>query len=226
LFTEWQRDHPINRHLALQNVTIEKAVGVEPNGKFQKLASSFGDPLVLLSESERQKVLIVTFDTTTTDLPLRVAFPIMLANAIRYLSEAQTGERWQSPAIGSILTPADLVKYASGSDGTNSLRAVVDPGGGKISIETEGALVPVAKAGFYRGELKSGETVPLFAASVASPVESQIKPSKTLPLHSKEPLAEIKGGLRLGFEPWFLLAFVGLVLSVAEWVLFHRRVIE
>ncbi len=138
----------------------------------------------------------------------------MLANAIRYLSEAQTGERWQSPAIGSILTPADLAKYVSAGDGTNSLRAVVDPDGGKISIEAEGALVPVAKAGFYRGELKSGETVPLFAASLASPVESQIKPSRTLPLRSKEQLAEIKGGLRLGFEPWFLLALVGLILGV------------
>ena len=228
LFTEWQRDHPINRHLALQNVSIEKAAAVEPNAKFQKLAASFSDPLVLLSENERQKVLVVTFDTATTDLPLRVAFPIMLANAIRYLSEAQTGERWQSPAIGSILTPAELAKYASGSatEATNALRAVVDPDGRKISVESEGALVAVAKAGFYRGELKSGETVPLFAASLASPVESQIKPSKTLPLHSKDQLAEIKGGLRLGFEPWFLLAFAGLVLTGVEWVLFHRRVIE
>ena len=228
LFTEWQRDHPINRHLALQNVSIEKAAGVEPNAGFQKLASSFGDPLVLLSESEHQKVLVVTFDTATTDLPLRVAFPIMLANAIRYLSEAQAGERWQSPGIGSILTPVDLVKYGSDSAGqaTNALRAVVGPDGGKIPVEAEAALVPVAKAGFYRGELKSGETFPLFAASLASPVESQIKPSPTLPLRSKQPLAEIKGGLRLGFEPWFLLAFVGLVLSVAEWMLFHRRVIE
>jgi hypothetical protein len=226
LFTEWQRDHPINRHLALQNVSIEKAVGVEPNTKFQKLASSFGDPLVLLSESEGQKVLVVTFDTTTTDLPLRVAFPILLANAIRYLSEAQTGERWQNPAIGSILTPADLAKFVSAGDGTHSLRTVVGPDGGRIPVEAVGALVPVAKAGFYRGELKSGETVPLFAASLASPVESKIKPSKTLPLRSQEQLAEIKGGLRLGFEPWFLLALMGLILSVTEWALFHRRVIE
>ncbi len=226
LFTEWQRDHPVNRHLALQNVSIEKAAGVSPNPNFQKLAASFGDPLVLLSENEQRKVLVVTFDTTTTDLPLRVAFPIMMANAIRYLSEARTGERWQSPAVGSILTPADLAKYLAATDATNSLRTVVDPDGGKISVVAEGALVPVTQAGFYRGELASGETVPLFAASLASPVESQIKPSKTMPLRSKEPLAEIKSGLRLGFEPWFLLAFAGLVLSVTEWVLFHRRVIE
>src|SRR5439155_10973368 len=47
LFTEWQRDHPINRHLALQNVGIEKSVGTEPNPKFQRLAVSFNDALVL-----------------------------------------------------------------------------------------------------------------------------------------------------------------------------------
>src|SRR5206468_12489368 len=75
LFTEWQRDHPVNRHLALQNVTIEKAVGIEPNAAWQKLASSFNEPLVLLREAPDGNTLVIAFDTSTTDLPLRIAFP-------------------------------------------------------------------------------------------------------------------------------------------------------
>jgi hypothetical protein len=224
LFTEWQRDHPINRHLALQNVGIEKSVATEPNPKFQRLAVSFNDALVLLREDEQQRVLVVAFDTSTTDLPLRVAFPILMANAIRYLAGSEQGESWLNPPIGSILSAADLAKYAPGIGGP--LRAVIAPDGARFSVETEGALVPVSQAGFYEGETKSGEKVPLFAASLASPSESKIKPSKALPLRSSRPIAEIKQGFRLGFEPWFFLGLVGLLLSTLEWGLFHRRTIE
>src|SRR4029077_9835649 len=59
LFTEWQRDHPVNRHLALQNVGIEKRASVEPDASWQKLAANFSDPLVLLREDADRKVLVV-----------------------------------------------------------------------------------------------------------------------------------------------------------------------
>src|SRR5262249_36854602 len=100
LFTEWQRDHPVNRHLALQNVAMEKAIGVEPNAASQKLAASFNEPLVLLRETPTNKSLVITFDTSTTDLPLRVAFPILVANSIRYLAGNDDRERWVNPPLG------------------------------------------------------------------------------------------------------------------------------
>ena len=68
--------------------------------------------------------------------------------------------------------------------------------------------------------------VPLFAASLANASESRIKPAMALPLRGSQPLAEIKEGFRLGFEPWFFLALIGLLLSTIEWALFHRRAIE
>lgn len=224
LFTEWQRDHPIARHLALQNVSIEKAIGTEPNPRFQRLAVSFNDPLLLLREDEQHHVVVVTFDTSTTDLPLRVAFPILMANAIRYLAGSEHAESWSNPPIGSILSATDLAKYTSGA--ADLLRSVIAPGGAKVSLETEGALVPVSQVGFYEGETKSGEKVPLFAASLASPSESKINPATALPLRSSQAIAEINQGFRLGFEPWFFLALVGLLLSTLEWGLFHRRTIE
>jgi hypothetical protein len=84
----------------------------------------------------------------------------------------------------------------------------------------------VARAGFYRAETVTGETNVLFAANLSSPRECRTAPSETLPLRSKQPIAEIKEGFRLGFEPWVVLAFLAAALTVTEWVLFHRRVIE
>jgi Ca-activated chloride channel family protein len=228
LFTEWQRDHPVNRHLALQNVAIEKAIGVEPNAAWQKLAASFNEPLVLLRETPERYTLVITFDTSTTDLPLRIAFPILVANAIRHLAGAETGERWVNPQMGSLLTSSEVTKLAAASSAeTNTmLRAVLAPDGARIPLEATGGLVPVSRAGFYRAETSSGETNALFAANLSSPRECRIQPGETLPLRSSKPIAEIKEGFRLGFEPWMMLALLAAVLSVTEWVLFHRRVIE
>jgi len=224
LFSEWQHDHPVNRHLALQNVAIEKALGVEAGPAFQRLASSFNEPLVLLRETPEQKTLVVTFDTTTTDLPLRVAFPILIANAIHYLAGSDNVERWVNPPLGGLLTAGELVKYSSA--GTNAtLRAVIGPDGTRTVLDAR-ALVPVTHAGFYRAETSADETNILFAANLSSARECRTAPSATLPLRSQQPIPEIKQGFRLGFEPWAVLAFLAAGLLVTEWVLFHRRVIE
>src|SRR6185436_3490156 len=95
----------------------EKAIGVEPNPAFQKLAASFSDPLVLLRETPGQRTLVIAFDTSTTDLPLRVAFPILIANAIRYLHGEETTERWVNPRIGTLLTRAEVGKLTAGLEG-------------------------------------------------------------------------------------------------------------
>jgi hypothetical protein len=224
LFTEWQHDHPINLHLALQNVTIAKAVSLQGSESFQKLAASFTDPLVLLKEEQQRKVMVVAFDTSNSDLPLRVAFPIMIANAIRYLSGAESGESWANPQTGSVVTVSDLSKYFS-KEQTN-LHAIIAPEKQVIPIGAAGSTVSVDKTGFYRANNGTNEPTPLFAASLADAAESRIKPSATLPLKSKQPLAELKQGFRIGFEPWVFLVLAGIVLSSVEWVLFHRRVIE
>ena len=220
MFTEWQRDHPVIRHLALQNVGIEKALAVERTADFQELAASFNDPLVLLKETPTNKALVITFDTSTTDLPLRIAFPIMVANAIRYLHGADMSERWVNPAVGTILSSDEVSEYVNSS---NALSAVITPDGQRIPA---GALVPVRHAGFYRAEFGNGETNALFAANLSHGRECKVQPAEKLPLRAKGELAEIKQGFRLGFEPWVLLTFLAAALSVSEWVMFHRRIIE
>lgn len=225
LFTEWQRDHPVNRHLALQNVGIEKCASVEPDASWQKLAANFSDPLVLLREDAARKVLLVTFDAEGSDLPLRVAFPILIANAVRYLAGADTSERWVNPAMGSILVKSDLARFA-GNETNVALKAVITPSGARIAVDGESPLVPIGEAGFYRGESVSGGTNVLFAANLSNARECRIKPGERLPLFSKQPIVEIQEGFRLGFEPWIVLITLAMILSVTEWVMFHRRLIE
>lgn len=225
MFTEWDRAHPVNRHLALQNISIERAVAVERTDKFVPIATSFNDPLVLLNETPEGKRMVVAFDPNTSDLPLRIAFPIMIANAVRYLSGADSGDRWESPPLGSILTGADIAKYET-AGGTNSFDRVYAPGDEVIVTTSANALVPVQRAGVYRGGDGGTNRYSLFAANLNSKAESRIAPAEKIPLKSKEPIVELKQGMRFGMEAWFTLVFAALILSAVEWGLYHRRVIE
>jgi len=74
--------------------------------------------------------------------------------------------------------------------------------------------------------LDGGEQLPLFAANLTNRRESGIAPSEELPVQSEQPLALITEGFRLGAEPWGVLAALAFMLSMAEWFLFHRRIIE
>ncbi len=228
LFTEWQREHPVNRHLALQNVSVEKCVRVEARAPWQRLASSFDDPLLLLREDAERRVLVVTFDPEASDLPLRVAFPMLVANAVRHFAQHDSSAQGIAPRLGTRLGIPELpvVPGHPGASTNEAIQAVLTPGGVQIPVASGTPVVPVLEAGFYRGVDGTGRTNALFAANLINERESRIQPSATIPLRSKAPIPELREGLRLGFEPWVALTLLAGVLSVAEWVLFHRRIIE
>ncbi len=229
VISDWEREHAVNRHLALKNVVIDKAARIEQATNFTALVSSFGHPLVLVNETESRRVMVVGFDTLASDFPLRVSFPIMMANAIRYLAGIESGDQWLNPGLGEILGPEQVRGYSCAvgvAAETNRIVAVIGPDGERSLLDDAASLVNVDCIGFYRGETAGLATNILFAANLSNRAESRIAPSDTLPLTSDTPIQEIKDGFRLGMEPWFFLIVLAIILSAAEWLLFHRRIIE
>lgn len=228
LITQWDREHPVNRHLQWTNITIESAKKLPNILGFEPIVRSFDDPLVLFEEGPGRQTMVVAFDTASTDLPLRIAFPLLIANTVRYMAQSDEGGPWESARIGSHLTAADVDRYGSRAAGervkwTRVLRPgePAAPEGGMA-----GGLIAVDRAGVYRLVTEDGKLVPAFAANLSSRRESRIAPSETLPIASDAPLPEITEGFRLGLAPWFVLTLAALGLIVTEWVLFHRRVVE
>ena len=248
LITDWERNHPINRHLALQNVTIRSARKITAPDSFLPLIRSFDDPLLLLEESkpanapaevaEKRKVLIFAFDPLASDLPLRVAFPILIANAVHYLQGGDSRDGWMNPAVGQSFSSTDLAAFrtqrvANGfvhlknSAATGRITKILRPDYFEQDLSEPGDLLRADCVGlYYIGGEEATETQPLFAVNLASAEESKIQPSPALPIQSETPVREIIGGFRIGYEPWFFIALLAAFLSIAEWFLFHRRLIE
>ena len=63
------------------------------------LVEAQGGPLVFAGETGGRRVAVLTFDLHDSDLPLQVAFPVLMSNLLNYLAPAQPfsapdGLRW------------------------------------------------------------------------------------------------------------------------------------
>ena len=233
IVTGWDRDHRVMRHLSLDNITIREAPRVTAPESYAVLVQSFEAPLVLFRETESGPRLVITFDATASDLPLRAAFPMMMANSVRFLAGVDARETWAGHDAGALIPAETMAAYIEGLDKDEAVYRVLAPGekhGDEEAPENATALAPspwlASRVGVYEGLTLAGEWRPLFAVNLAAEAEGRIAPSPEIPIVAPEALPMIEDGFRLGLEPYFFLLVLAVLLLCVEWVLYHRRIVE
>jgi von Willebrand factor type A domain/Aerotolerance regulator N-terminal len=104
---DWDRTHPVMRHVEFAKVTIEDAMRIRPLAAGRPVVEAVGGPLVYALEEPERKALFVGFDLFKTDFPLRIAFPLVLSNTLRWLHPAGLDQASFQFATGQpILLPA------------------------------------------------------------------------------------------------------------------------
>jgi hypothetical protein len=210
VISESRRGHPLLRQLDLSDVNIAEAprLGLAPGDV--AVASSFGLPLVVARERPGLRVAALAFDVRRSDLPMRPAFPLLLANALGWLADADTREIMPALVGGTARVPVPR--------GTTRVD-VRDPSGARTAWPAEGdALdVPIRRAGFYQVGAVT------LAANLSDAVESDTTPAKALVLGGKtlQPPDPPAGRGRRPLAVWALLAAAALLF--VEWVSTHRR---
>ncbi len=173
-------------------------------------------PLLLVGQAEGRRVAVLVFDLRKSDLPLRVAFPLLLANLLDYLSaEARAGGALEpvrpgQPAMLS-LPPGVTTVTVTRPDGTV---AQMDAGNGLATFNDTTQL------GIYTVEANGRSQ--RFAVNLFDANESAITPKHTLPLQGT---AEIEPGHeapKSRQEWWRWAAWLALALLVSEWLYAHR----
>lgn len=81
-----RRDHPLLRHVDLADVNIAEAGRLTAAAGDAVLAGSFGAPLIVARDRPGLHVAVLAFDPRRSDLPLRPAFPLLIANALAWAS--------------------------------------------------------------------------------------------------------------------------------------------
>ena len=167
IITDWERTHPILQHVHLENVQIGTAYQVTPPSTAQVLARSFESPVLFIDVNPNRKVVFAAINILESDLPLRIAFPVIIANTIQWFQQRSeileyhlhTGEvlKQQIESIKAISQPA-LKTETDSPESTPKVVKITGPEDQTWELPVEGdALLfeQTQRAGFY--ELKISE---------------------------------------------------------------------
>ena len=222
---DWNRTHPLMRFVDMANVRLLRAKAVTPAPWATTLTESENGPLIIAGERGANRAIFVAFAPLESDMPLRVAFPIFLSNALRWLT-ANSGDS------GGVTRPGEIITLASPNAGAMT---ITRPDGGRDTLTVAAGRPAIYSktdtVGVYTAR-SQGFSQP-FAVSLLSVVESNVapivRPAVTVTDVAKVeteragPAGSRLPGLLARRELWpFIILFALLVLGV-EWIVYHRR---
>jgi uncharacterized membrane protein len=211
---DWDRAHPVMRHVEFAKVAIEDAMRMRPLSAGRPLVEAVGGPLIYALEEQDRKAIIVGFDLFKTDFPLRVAFPLILSNTLRWLHPAALDQSSLQLAAGQpILLPVahGIASATVTTPGGRSVKAPVTRGMVSFTETDEVGLYTLATA---RGDLR-------VAVNLMDADESNLEPH-ALPA-AAGPLPEATAPVPIQRDLWPLFVVVAVALLALEGLLYWRR---
>ena len=227
--TEIDEGHPVMRWITMADVNMDKSqvFSIDPKKGDSTLAYYVRDSIIVAKRDGKRKMLAFGFALQSasgvTDLPMRVAFPMLLVNALDWfagdttdlLTTYATGQRQRVPLDGVVGATEAEVK---GPDGTTTHTPVLD---GLATFYG-------AQVGYYDLAAKTTEGKTLaqieLAANLASTTESDIAPSTELTLGGKKLEAPEAFAVTRSQKLWIYLILLAMGLIIVEWVTYHRRI--
>ncbi|MEQ9321688.1 MAG: VWA domain-containing protein [Polyangiaceae bacterium] len=218
-FDELDTKSPLLRNVSLGDVNVAEGRALEGEKGDKAVGRSFDGTLLLAGRREGRRFAALGFDVRQSDLPLRVAWPLLVLNTINffieedgdYISSFYTGNVWSVPA-----------------DAKAKTATVLSPDGSErqVPIKDGRAVFLGQQAGFYTlttGE-PGAEEKTMFAANLSDPIESAIMPEDELRVGETE--AGEASGFEIGVrrEIWVYLLAVVLLVAALEWLTYHRRI--
>lgn len=203
--TDVDAEHPALRLIDMRNTTILRAHPLElpapqENWVYSAPLRSFDNPLLVVGEQRGgHRVAALGLDLTATDLPLRIAFPLLVTNTVHWLADARENAG-RSLRAGEVLALSESER-------------IVEP-------PTVGFFQPL-RNGFY--ELQRDKEGEWIAVNTFSDAESDLQHAKTVQVTSHAAAIPPVLSSFASWPMWRWLALGALALFTAEWSLFHRR---
>jgi Ca-activated chloride channel family protein len=219
-FDEVDTKSPLVRYLSLGEINVGRAHPLKGDKEDKVIGKSYKHGALLLQgRRPGNKFVALGFDIRESDLPLRIAWPVLLLNTINdfveedtsYISSFRTGTVWNIPAPSS--ADSGTLELPDGSKRT-------------VPIKDGRAVFLGQVAGFYKltTGLPGSEETSMFAANLSDVTESTIAAASELVIDGKPAgqVGEFKIGVRR--EMWVYLLIAVIIVTALEWATYHRRV--
>lgn len=99
VIADMRRDHPLARQLDLGDVNIASARRLALAPGDVAVAGSFGVPLLIARDRPGLRIAATSFDPRRSDLPMRPAFPLLIANALSWAGPRSDATIEAAPAL-------------------------------------------------------------------------------------------------------------------------------
>lgn len=205
---------PLLTNVDLQDVHVARSQDLRQSTFGRPLITSLQTPLVLVRDEPNRQVLF-GFDLHESDLPLRIAFPLLMENLSEWMLPPSVPSHSFHPDEAVTILPE------SGASALNVIR----PDGSRRSL-TPSSIATFADTdllGLYTVEQTVAGKVDRswFSVNLFSDPISQLKPPDRLTLPPTRPTA-VQATHRGQLEIWPWIALLALGVVTAEWLAFHR----
>lgn len=203
--------HPIANEVDWRTVLVQDARRVNAPNWLRPIVEGQGGSLLFAGENpdgQLRRVVLIPFELRRSDLPLQIAFPILIANSVEWLAPPQ------GLNVPTSVKPGEVVPMPEGAE-------VTLPNGERVVAGRRG-FADTNRAGIYR--FNTGQTSGAFAVNFSNASESRIAPNPNLQVGGAtgEAAAANAPAPTSQREFWHVLALLALGLLIFEWWVYQR----
>jgi hypothetical protein len=214
-------EEPLLHNVRLSDVNVLRSVKLVPGAWARVVVAGDGGPQLLAGERDGRRIVVLAFDLHQSDLPLQIAFPLLLSNIIGYLAPG-------SGAEAALLAPGQPIAVPVDAS-VNDVR-VIRPDGTTVAVAAQSGQAIYADTdalGAYQVEQRQGDRLlsrRRYAVDLFAPDESKIAPQAELNVPQVSGLQQATTSEQVGRQEfWRWLAALALIVLVIEWLVYQRN---
>ncbi|RMG98873.1 MAG: VWA domain-containing protein [Deltaproteobacteria bacterium] len=223
--TEEDRSHPLLEDVTFVDVNIARGTTFRPSPGDEVLVRTLGEPIVVVRDDGTRRILAIGFDPRQSDLPLRVAFPLFLANAVEVLGSEAPGFVATVPAgVPTLVSLADLGLAGRGVEAVRvqpprgeTYTLPVHDGRVRLRVDEPGIVTLSTQGGSSSGETARVAATAGALGSLGDALADAPWIDAAAPGPPPTPLPVADDPL------WLLLLALVAAAGALEWWTYHRR---
>jgi len=211
--------HPLTAGLNLGDLQVRKALRVTAEGDSQVLAQGVDGPLLVAWERRGLRALYLGFDLAESDLPYRVAFPLLLHSAFEWFRPGRREFPADAVRAGEVMpiyvAPGEQEIEITAPSGRTERRAVTS---NPLLFEDtfEAGVYTYRRAGAGDHGERAGRFAVNLLDTTESDIRSRLEPTPPTAANATEHAADAALPL------WLFLLVAVIVLLLAEGLLARR----
>jgi hypothetical protein len=211
--------HPVNNYISYAGISFDQRKILKTAAWLKPIVSDSAGGLVWAGDNNGKRTVLLGFDLAKTDLPIRMEFPILIANCVAWLSQAAgsngalTGLHAQDTAVRT----GQPFRLQAASPRITIQR----PDGNLVQCEVRDGVATfddTDQVGAYTVRQSSAQ----LRASLLSELESDTKPRDSMSSAGGK-IEESVEAYRSDREVWSWVLYGALIVLAIEWLIYLRR---